>query len=160
MLDEDIGRVPGQHIAHDTAADAGQQADEHKKIGAAVRREVHGIPDTHDGEHAETDRVHEQQGNVKQTVVVHEAVADPRDAQQERHADGHKRARRVAEGEGRRDAENDVAQDAAADGGDDAEHDDTEQVHMPAHGGQRAGGCKGHRADEFEKKYEFIHRYR
>ena len=51
-------------------------------------------------------------------------------------------------------------QDAAADGGDDAEHDDTEQVHMPAHGGQRAGGCKGHRADELKKKYEFVHRYR
>ena len=91
---------------------------------------------------------------------MHEAVADPRDAQQKRHADGHERARRVAEGEGRRDAENDVAQDATADGGDDAEHDDTEQVHMAAHGGQRAGGRKGHRADEFEKKYEFIHRYR
>ena len=160
MLDEDIGRVPGQYIAHDTAADARQQADEHEKIGAAVRREVHGIPDAHDGEYAEADGVHEQQGNVEQTVVMHEAVADPRDAQQKRHADGHERACRVAEGEGRRDAEDDVAQDAAADGGDDAEHDDTEQVHMPAHGGQRAGGCKGHCADELKKKYEFVHRYR
>ena len=91
---------------------------------------------------------------------MHEAVADPRDAQQKRHADGHKCARRVAEGEGRRDAEDDVAQDAAADGGDDAEHDDAEQIHMAAHGGQRAGGRKGHRADELKKKYEFVHRYR
>lgn len=60
VLDENIGHVPGQYIAHDTAADAGQQADEHKKIGAAVRREVHSVPDAHDGEYTEADGVHEQ----------------------------------------------------------------------------------------------------
>ena len=38
VLDENIGRVPGQHIAHDAAADARQQADEHEKIGVGPAR--------------------------------------------------------------------------------------------------------------------------
>ena len=75
VLDEDIGRVPGQYIAHDTAADARQQADEHEKIGAAVRREVHGVPDAHDREDAQAERVEQEHRRVEPALIVHQAVA-------------------------------------------------------------------------------------
>ena len=154
MLDKDVRGLTGENIAEHPAAHARQDADEYQKERTALRIEKKRVPDPHDGKYAQTNRVHDQQADIEQTLFVHQRAADIGNEKKHRGADCHQRTGRVAEGKRGRDAQNEVAEDPAADGCDHTQHDDAEQIHMLFHGDQRTRSGKGDGADQLENFYK------
>ena len=157
MLDEDIGRVPGEHVAHDTAADTRQHADEHEQEGAPVGIELQGVPDAHDREDAQAERVEQEHRRVEPALIVHQAVAQEGQEEQQSRPDRHEHVARIVKGQRRCDAEDQVAQDAAADGGDNGQNQNAQQIHFLFHCGQRAGRREGDRSGQLQHSDKVFH---
>ena len=150
MLDKNVRRRSGEHIAHHAAAAAGDNPDENGKERVQLARSYVRCLHANHGEYAETDGVKEKKRRVVKLLVP--VQQPPHRGQENKHGNGDRRERvpRRLERRGRRDTENEIAQYTAADRCRHAEDRHAENVHLLRYGDDRAGNGKGDRAEDLK----------
>ena len=136
------GHLGNQDVAHDAAADAGEDSHHHRAHGADAG--MHGLVGADDGEQGEADGVGDLHG-VAQAFDLFVAEEG-----EQAGGGGECEVAPVQDGDGG-DAEDDVAGHAAGGGGGEGEDEDAEQVEAVAHGDEAAADGEGEGADEVEE---------
>lgn len=154
---QDVGHIPGEHVAQHAAARAGQQTDKDQQQRVGAVGEGDGGVDACDREDAEPGRVHEQHERVKHALAAPDEAAHKREKQHDRHAERHEQVHRVLKRARRGQPHDEIAQDAAADGRRDAQQPHAENVHVLFDAEHRAADGERDRSGQLEQKEERLH---
>ena len=159
VLAQDVGHIPGEHIAQHAAARAGQQADKHQQQRIRAPGEGDGGVHARDREDAEPGRVHDEHERVEHALAAPDEAPHEREKQHDRHAECDEQIDRVLKRARRGQPHDEIAQDAAADGRRDAQQPHAEDIHMLFDAEHRAADGERDRPGQFKQKEKGFHRH-
>lgn len=159
VLAQDVGHIPGEHVAQHAAARAGQQTDKDQQQRVRAAGEGDGGVHARDREDAEPGRVHDEHERVEHMLAAANGAPHEREKQHNRHTQRDEQIDRVLKRARRSQAHDKIAQDAAADGRCDAQQPHAEDVHMLFDAEHRAADGERDRPGQFKQKEKGFHRH-
>ena len=157
MLDEDIGPVAREQVAHHAAAHAGDHRHkQHQKQVFLIAR-ANGDPGTVHRKNAQPGRVGDQHQRVVQLAAVEQHPPHHRGKHEQRRDNGHQHIFGIQKSGGRGQPQQQIPQNAAAHGGGHAQHAHAEDIHIFLQPGHRAGKGERHRAYDLQNQDEQFH---
>ena len=129
MLDENVGRLAGEHIPKHAAPDAGDHAEKYGKKPTVIAC-VHCRCDADRCEDAEPKRIGPKHQDLIQTILLEQFPAHKRQKDDHRAKNCRKRINRIAEHDWRKIAHQNIAQYAPAAGSHQPENADSENIHV------------------------------
>ena len=157
MFYENIRAVSGENIAHNAAANSGDDCDENNEEKIVSIERIQSNAGTVYRKDCQTDGIGENQHPVEEFLTAQQCSADDRNEYDQRCTDGNDDGLRIIKYRRRQCTENQIADHAAADCRRQPQNADPEQVHIFLERRNGSGQGKGDRADHFKNQNGKLH---
>ena len=147
-----VGSIACENVSQDPSADAGDYADENRKVGISVRNMDIGCLDTDDGKESKPDRIHNAEQYIVKGMLLHLEMVPVEHKYNDTNADRRQSEDRIAKSGRGSDVQYDIPDDSAADCCGHGQHCNAKDIHFLLNSDDSAGNGKGYCADQFKKE--------